>query len=246
MSARSIVPLALGAMLLAPVAASAQPAAAPGFVSPVNRWYRGPGYGGGYGGYGGYGYSSNPIEGARRGLAEVIRAKGEANVANADALLTYEETRSRYLDNKLKWVDTYWEMKRITEAEQQKDIDKKRARRDAWRYNRPRTLSRLNPNQLDPSTGKIYWPTGLQDPSFYNQTKKLDELFLIRAQTQSVPGLQQDINVTTQAMKEELKTHIHDMTPHEYLEARKFIDGLNYEVHLPSGGFAPDLPPPAG
>lgn len=237
-----IAGLIIAGMVLAAVPAEAQPpAAAP--VPRVNRWYRGPGYadGNAYN----YGYSSTPIEGAQRGYAEVIRASGEAAVAHADSLLTYEEARSRYLDNKLKWTEIYWARKRLTEEERQKDYDKERARRDAWRYNRTRSVARLNPNQLDPTTGKVYWPTALQAPAFYGYTKKLDELFLVRAQTASVPGLNQDINRTTQAMKDELKDHIHDMTPNEYLEARKFVDALNYEVTAPSASFDPggDFPP---
>ena len=198
------------------------------------RWYRGSSNRGGYGGWGGYNFSSTPVEGALRGQADVIRAAGEASESYTNALINYEEARSRYYDNKLKWAEIYWQRRRLNEAERQVDYDKQRARRDNYRNNRSRTVARLNPSQLDPSTGKIYWPTALQAPEFYSYRTKLDELLLTQAHSNH-PGLSSEINRTSLAMKNELKTHIRDMTPNEYLEARKFIDGLTTEALIPAG-----------
>jgi hypothetical protein len=203
-------------------------------VSPAAaRWYRPPGY---YGGYnGGYSFSTTPIEGAQRGLADVIRSRGIAAESTANALLTYEEARSRFLDNKLKLTEIYWARRRLTETERERDYDRTRASRDAWRANRTQRVAALNPSQLDPSSGQIDWPTPLEATEFYAGRRKLDELFLIRSKG-SIPGLDQEINVTTQAMRDQLKEHIHTMTTHEYLAARKFLDGLNYEIQAPPQG----------
>lgn len=201
------------------------------------RWYRsGGGYGGPGYGYGGYGYSSTPVEGALRGQADVIRAGGEAAESYTNAAINYEEARSRYYDNKLKWAEVYWQRRRLNEAEREVDYDKQRSRRDAWRANnQSRSVARLNPSQLDPTSGKIYWPTVLQGPDFYEYRKKIDELFLMKAQTSPYPGLSNEINQTTLAMKDELKEHIKEMPPNEYLAARKFIEGLGTEVLAPAG-----------
>jgi hypothetical protein len=203
-------------------------------VSPAAaRWYRTPDLYGGYGNYGGF--ASTPYEGAARGFADVIRARGYAAESTANALLTYEEARSRFFDNKLKWTEIYWARRRLNESERQQDYDKMRTRRDNWRNNRVERVAALNPSQLDPSSGKIYWPTPLQAAQFYDGRKKIDELFLTRSRS-SIPGLDQEINLTTQAMKDQLKDYIETMTPHEYLAARKFLDGLNYEIQAPPQG----------
>ncbi len=236
---RFLVPTLLGAFVLAGLG---EVLAQDVMVGNTNRrttspqrWYRsgsnnggwGPGWGGGY-------RASTPIEGALRGQADVIRAGGEAAESYTNAAINYEEARSRYYDNKLKWAEVYWQRRRLNEAERQVDYDKQRSRRDAWRANQSRSVARLNPSQLDPSTGKIYWPTALQGAEYYSYRKKIDELFLMKAQTQSYPGLSNEINQTTLAMKDELKKHIKDMPANEYIAARKFIEGLGTEVLAPT------------
>lgn len=206
----------------------------PGVRTPrAERWYRGgPSYGGYYDGWG-YG-STTPIEGARRGMADVISARGQAAEDYSRALINTEEAKSAYLDNKKKMTEVYWERRRLTESEKQIDYDKERDRRDAWRANQTRDVARLNPSQLDPTTGKVYWPTPLEGPAFYDDRKKLEELMMQRAQTSSYPGLSSEINRTVLAMKEELKSHIKEMTPPDYIASRKFLDSLNNEVLAPN------------
>ncbi len=196
------------------------------------RWYRPPvaGYGYGYGGY-----SSTPIEGARRGMADVIRAQGEAAVNVTQGMINYEDARSKYIDNKMKWTETYWARKRLGESEIRADYDKKY---DAIRRHLATKESgappRMTPSQVDPATGKIYWPTALEASVYDTNREKLEELFLLRAHTSRTPDLAAEISNTASEMQDQLKSNIRGMDANEYISARKFLESLAHE-----GRYAP-------
>ncbi len=201
------------------------------------NWYRNPGIVGFNSGYGSYGgYSSTPVEGARRGMADVIRARGEAAEAGTRAMNNYEEARSKYIDNKMKFTETYWARKRLGEAELKKDHDRKRAGRDAYRATKGSGFPpRLSPAELDPSTGKIYWPQALMGDRYAELRKELDELFQLGFHTGSLRQYDSQINQISRSMRTELQKHIRNMPTNEYIASRKFLDSLAYEGRYPIG-----------
>ncbi len=180
-------------------------------------------------------YTSNPVEGARYGMADVIRARGEAAETTTGAMINYEQAKSAYIDNTHKWTETYWKRKRLGESEIQKDLDKQRATTDYWRAHRESGAPpRLTPSQLDPTTGKIYWPNTLLDPVFARGRQEIEELFVLRAHTTSEPTLSRQVRTLSIEMQNELRKHIRDMTPNEYTATKRFLDSLAYESQLPA------------
>ena len=85
---------------------------------------------------GGYGYlrtgaaASTAHESFLRGRADVIRATGEYKLLVAEALRSYEEARSRRLDNDVKELATRQERRRMWYAEQQVRHDQLQSRRE--------------------------------------------------------------------------------------------------------------------
>lgn len=206
-------------------------------ASAQRRWYGYRGYGGVNPGYFGgpmFGFSGNfastAAEGRARGFADVVRSAGDYNLKSSEAAINAQEARSKYIENQKRWTEVYWERKRLAQAEREKDYDKARARRDKYlsskeRSSRPSTAG-LTPSQLDPNTGKIDWPTPLTDPQFASYRKELDELFVMRAQSQTVPGLDAQVKQTTDEMLALVNDKIQDMSPSDYVTSRKFLDGL--------------------
>lgn len=187
-------------------------------------WYRGyPGYG--YGG--GYGYGT--------GYGDVIRSAGAYNLATSEALINEQEATSQYIDNSVKWVQAYHQIKRIGKEARNQEYAEQRATRDKWLAAKPSGAPpRLLSSQLDPSTGKIYWPAALETEPFANQRKQLEELYVLRAHTGVTAELAENIRDTARAMQENLKADIRTLPPNMYLDARKFLDSLGWE-----GQFAP-------
>lgn len=180
------------------------------------------GYRRGYG-YGGYGY--NPGS-ELQGLSSVIRAK-------SDAGLQYEETRSKYLDNRIKWQKTYYEQQSMYQAHIEDKDKKEAAIRDKWLENRTSGApARLSASQLDPSTGKIVWPEALMTDDLATHRKKVEELYELRAHSSGSMQASKDIRFETDRMLAGLKAHIEDIPPNEYISARKFLDSLSYETQF--------------
>ena len=200
----------------------------------ARRWYRPPV---GYHGpavYGAYPrFSSTAMEGAAYGVSEVIRARGEAAESASRSINNYEDARSKYIDNAYKWTETYWARRRLGEAERAKDQAKARAARERYVASRkPSTPPRLGPDQLDPATGKLFWPEALMDDQYLNYRTKLEELFVLRVHTSTTPGLARKIRETADDMKSQLKQNIRKLRPNEYIAARKFLDGVAYEASV--------------
>lgn len=208
-------------------------------------WYRAnsPGgygrYGGGYGGYGGYGYGGfgTAQSAAMHGAADVMRAQADRAVGYTDAAINYEQAKSAYLDNKLKFTQIYWERQRIGKEELAKQTQADREAREKyldWKHSQP-PVEGLSPGQLDPNSGSIAWPLALQNPKFDQTRKKLDDLFALRTQTNATYDLYKSIQAGVSEMQSLLKDNIKDMNANEYSSARKFLDSMAVESQMPAG-----------
>jgi hypothetical protein len=84
------------------------------------------------------------------------------------------------------------------------------------------------PSQLDAVTGKITWPEALQSEPFAKFREELDSVFQERAQGSGAIG--QDAKwkaqQATSAMLQELRQHIRELRPADYLAAHKMINAL--------------------
>jgi len=231
---RSILLLALILITIAPAVAEAQIRVARGRVGVGRaRWYRGVGAVGAY--RWGYGYrGTSAIGDARRGMADVIRARGAAAESASKATINYQEAQSRYIDNKLKWTKTYHERKRLGEAAQREKYARERAKRQKYLAKKRSTPHpRLTASQLDPYRGKIYWPELLQQSDFAKLRTELDELLILRAHTSTTPDLGEKIFQRARAMQEILKEKIKTVPVHQYISARTFLNLLVYEGRHP-------------
>src|SRR5579864_1443196 len=83
---------------------------------------------GGYGifGYGG-GFGGGTLEGNYlQGMSQVIRSEGEYNLNTAQAEISWEEARGKYLDNQKKWSQNLFQMREERQrlAIQQREINR--------------------------------------------------------------------------------------------------------------------------
>lgn len=198
-------------------------------------WYRPPVYPyGPYPNYGSayYGGGYSPVEGAQRGFADVIRSSGEAAESFSRARINNEEARSRYLDNKLKWTEVYWQRKRLGEAELAKDHAKDRERRDNWlEYKRRRQPDTLTTSQFDPQTGQIEWPAVLQGELFAEYRERI-ETELQQQATSGADSNSANVRNLARQMQGLLKDQIHDLPANDYIAARNFLDRLVNQMVL--------------
>jgi len=185
---------------------------------------------------GGVGTAFSAAENAR---AETIRAQGEFNVMNTAAMSNYEDARSKYIDNQEKWTQVYAEKQRALATQKAANRETALATRErAKEFTASHTPSgppRLASSQLDPTSGRIQWPTALSAVAFEGQRKSLDALFELRAHSSTNPDLGSKVDKISSDMKDSLRKQIRDIPARDYLEARRFLDSLVVEAHSAVG-----------
>jgi len=100
------------------VGSSVRPVAGPRLAHPASAAWLGGSrahakWGGGWGGGFGGGWASTAQQGADMGLAEVVRAQGYANLKNSEAAKNWEEAKTMEMQNRLRWTETYFEMRKV-------------------------------------------------------------------------------------------------------------------------------------
>jgi hypothetical protein len=217
---------ALGGLVLAIVVLPVSGAVAQdfGFMS----YYDPYGYGGGYGG--GYGYGGGTVAGNyMNGMSSVIRSAGEYNLTSSVAGINNEEARSRYLDNKRKWQENYFQMQ-----EQRQALD---AQRRAAARHSPEALNAaaksalpraLPPDALDPVTGRINWPELLLGSEFEKPRTEVEKLFELRTKTSQGAGSKAAIRKALDEMATLLRKQVEKLPANTYMDSRKFLDSLDY------------------
>jgi len=208
-----------GGLMLAAFSLTTSPAAAQdfGFMSYYNPY----GYGGGGTVAGNYMY----------GMSNVIRSSGEYNLYTSMAGVNNEEARSRYLDNKKKWTQDYFQMQ---EQRQKLDAQQREAARhspEALNVAAKSALPRaLPPDALDPLTGHINWPEPLLGSEFEKSRNEIERLLELRAKTSHGAGAKGEVRAATQEMASLLRQQVAKIPANAYMSARKFLDSLDFAV----------------
>lgn len=195
-------------------------------------WYR---PGAAYVGVGLGGYSPvSAVGDARRGMADVIRSGGQAAVDYTGAMINYEEAKSRYIDNELKWTETYIERQKIGRAYRRELYDEKYASiRHHLANKESGAPPRLGPGQLDPSSGNLEWPDALMADEYLTMRRELEELFALRASTSGSHRYSRDIKEKADEFKATLQADIQDIPAYQYIAAKNFLESLAYEGRFP-------------
>ena len=170
--------------------------------------------------------------------AALVRAISEAQLNQAKAIQTMEQTRTIALDNNLKATVTFYEKRKLYEAYHSLQAVRERpTQEDLIRFSKEAAPERPAPSEL--SRGVIHWPETLQRDEFLVHRIQLDSLFAKRSQDNSGVGSStyRKVQTVSNQMREELKDVVQQVSPAEYLSARKFIESLAYEAQFP-----PDTP----
>jgi hypothetical protein len=195
------------------VAACAAPA--------VAQWY----------GWGGYG-ASTAAEGYAQGMAAVIYSAGAANWMNSAAAINVEAARSAYLDNQIKFTETYYAKKRIHQSYVDSTRNLGQSSQRLAMLAKAAPAVPLSDTELDPVSGQIAWPSALRGDKYEPLRTKLDELFAERAEAGGNISLKQASAIADSSgeLAAELKKNLKQYPSGEYMQAKRFVDRLSREA----------------
>jgi hypothetical protein len=165
-----------------------------------------------------------------------ITAVANANSTDAKTLQTLEQVRGLVLDNNLKAAKTFYDKRKLCEDYQKLNPRQRPTQEKVVRYNQASVPKRPAQSELASARGRITWPDVLLDEEFSADRVQLESLFAERkvgpaAQQGSVSG---EVQTVAAQMRERLQAKIRQMSPEQYLTARRFLESLAYESRFPA------------
>jgi len=194
------------------------------------------GYGPAWNFGGGYHHASTVEEGAARGMADVVRSAGYANLMNSEAANNYQDARTKDIDNRMLATQTYFQMRSVNKQAREAERGPLPTQEAVIRYSKSRVPQRLNKSDLDPISGQLSWPSILVSEDYDDARSKLEVLYSERAK-KGYLSLEEFTQVQKLAkqMDNQLKKNISKYPPGEYVIAKKFVRSLALESNLQSG-----------
>jgi len=192
------------------------------------------GYDGGYAGnyqpwYGRH--ASTELEGALQGSAAVISSAGQYNLNTAKGAVYAEEARSKALDNSQKFVQTYFEIRRINREQREADMGPRATVQELAAWAKEAAPKRMDGTQYEPALGRVFWPV-LQGPQFTAYRSDIDHTMSLREPGNSGVGSEnfRSVKLAVDSMQETLKANVDSIPPSEYVQAKKFLTSLQFEA----------------
>ena len=201
------------------------------YVPPPIPYYAG------YGSYGWWSRSSTPVEGFRRGLADVIRAAGDYNLSSSAAAVNLSEARRREIENDQAWTQTYFAMRDVNREQREAQLKRQRGNpEDFPRYAQAGKPKLLDNRDLDAVTGQIRWPILLTAADFDQQRVVVEKVFAARAY-HGILNAEDFLNAvrTIDEMSALLADRIRTVPGQDYVQAKRFLRSLAYEARMPAG-----------
>lgn len=193
-----------------------------------------PGFG--FGGWGGFGYHSSTYEeGVLRGLGDLTRSVGQANYMNSLASINQQEAVSRYLDNRQKYAETFFEMRQLNRAAREAERAQPLSAEQYAQLARAQAPDRLSDVEYDRVLGRVQWPAALQGDLFAAERAALEHAF--RGRSAHDVGVNTTFYATVQTLTQSMQQKLHEnretLSAMQLIGARKFLQGLGYESQLP-------------
>ena len=200
-----------------------QPAVAP----PSMGGYGGGGYGGFYGGGGGVG--STAFGSASTGMANVISARGSANLNNSAAAVNMTQAQSNEIKNHEEYTNTYFSMRATNKAAREAEEGPPPTPEQIARMAHDGVPSQLSPSQFNHVTGQIDWPQALQLDMFAADRQQVEALLGSYSQVGTLSYADQlKVRTLIKDMAAKLKTQVRQMPPSDYATCKSFLNSLIY------------------
>jgi hypothetical protein len=159
--------------------------------------------------------------------AALIAAIADANKANAEARLAFEQARGLSLDNHLKEVEAFYKKRRLNAEYCELYKSRSRLATETLLSADENTSQRAkSPEQLfNPQTGEIRWPLLLRREQFAKHRAQFEELLLKTPREEA--EVAERLRQITKEMYASLRSLIREVPSGEYVRAKVFIRELS-------------------
>jgi hypothetical protein len=186
----------------------------------------------GYGGFYGGTYGGGTVAGsAMQGMASVISAQGNYNLATSAAAINMTQAQKNDMENRQQWTNTYFEMRATNRAATAAERGPPPSQEQIARIAAAGMPRPLSSHEVDPVSGQVAWPDLLQDNYFAQQRAQVEQLLSKRAQYGRL-GIsdQNQLGAAVEAMSASLKEQVRNVPPQQYVAANNFLRSLMFSV----------------
>jgi hypothetical protein len=180
--------------------------------------------------YGGYYSSPGTAAGsAMNGMANVISAQGNYNLATSAAAINMTQARRNEIQNAQLYTDAYFQMRATNRAARKAEAGPPATMEQLARIAHSGAPRPITEKELNPESGQINWPTALQQKTFDKQRAELEEVVLkqVRYGGLSFADQMQARNAI-ETMFAGLKENIETLPPQQYADSRSFLNSMIY------------------
>lgn len=180
-----------------------------------------------YAGYEGYSGASTAAGSALNGMAGVISAAGEYNLATSAAAVNMTQAQRQHIINRQSATNAYFEMRATNRAARAAEAEPRPKMEDLVRIAQQGVPKTLSTSALDPVSGKISWPELLQTDPFAAPRVELDRLFAKRATYGGLDFAEQGkARQAVDTMSASLRAIVADVPPMTYTASKSFLNSL--------------------
>jgi hypothetical protein len=196
-----------------------QPAVPSGSMTNAYGW---PGYGSGGG---------TPAGNALNGMASAISASGDYNLATSAAAVNMTQAERNQIQNRQLWTNTYFEMRKTNRAARAAERGPAPTMEQIARMAKDGVPKSLTTKDVDPVTGRVAWPSLLQQDKFADQRAVIDQAFASRARYGALSYADQvKVREAADTMYHAMKDQIQQIPPPDYVACRSFLQSLTYSA----------------
>jgi hypothetical protein len=185
-----------------------------------------------YGGAGyGYGRAITPAGSAMNGMANAISARGNYNLSTSAAAINMTQAQSNEIKNHQQYENTYFQMRNTNQAYQAAHEKPRLTEQQLVRMARDEAPQPVSPSEVNPTSGKINWPSVLQEPRFAADRTLLEGFSAKKAAHGSLAiADEMAARKTIESAFAELKTQVLVVPMPDYLAARTFLRSMIYAL----------------
>jgi hypothetical protein len=178
--------------------------------------------------YGG-GHASTLEEGALNGMANVMSAAGDYNLATSAAAINITQAQRNDIENRQLNTQAYFDIQATNRAARAQKAGPKPAMEQLTRIARQGAPKPLESNQFDSVTGALNWPATLMDSTFNANRTTVDQMFAKRA-AQGTLGIsdQAALRQALENLDRQLKGLVQDIQTQDYVESKRFLQSAMF------------------
>jgi hypothetical protein len=190
-----------------------------------------PSYGGGYGLYGGTPGGATVEGSMMQGMASVISAAGNYNLATSAAAVNTTQAIKQDIVNRQDATNAYFAMQETNRAARAAKRGPRASEEQLVRMAAQAAPKPIDASDFDPVSGQVHWPELLRGDAFQQQRAIVDQLLVKQAHYGKL-GLADHEQVTQalESMIDRLRDMINTVPTQEYINGKNFLKSLTYGI----------------